>query len=544
MLEFRPVKYFFVKFCLIVSILILWVYSFNLSVIKGKYYYNLSVNNRVVERTIPAGRGKILDRHERIIAQSWYQYFKKDGEIKLPKERGDFDGEILENEDYSYEILREYPYKEALSFVSGYVGKVNEKELNEKRCGQKLNNNSLLGRGGVEEFFNCSLSGVDGKRLVEVDALGKYLRELGRKDPEEGSDLILSIDAYWQSKIYDLVKDKKAVVILSNPKNGEILSMVSSPAFDPNVFSFERDNEIIQAYLDDNKNFPLLNRAIGGRYHPGSVFKMVVATAGLETGVIEKNTLIEDTGFIEIGDYKYRNWAWTKSGKTDGMLDVVGALRRSNDIFFYRLGERLGPDNIKYWADKFAYGAKTGTELPGELMNVVPDPKWKKTVKNESWFLGNTYHLAIGQGDLDVTPLSVNLMTNVLANDGIKCGLTLIKDNKTKCENLKINKENLNLVKKGMVEACNTGGTAWPLFNFKTEIACKTGTAEVGDGSRDTHAWLTAYAPANNPEISITVFVERGGEGSDEAAPIVGDILKEWFGEEETIVPRKSKISN
>jgi penicillin-binding protein 2 len=539
MLDFKPVKYFFVKFCLIISLLILWSYSFNLSLIKGKYYHNLSVNNRVVEKIIPAGRGKILDRNGRVIAQSWYQYFKIEGESKLPKERGEFNGELLESEDYTYEILREYPYGEALAFVSGYVSKVNVEDLKEEKCGKKLQLESIFGRGGVEESFDCELSGVDGKRLVEVDALGKYLRELGRHNPEEGKDVILSVDAYWQNKIFEFVKDKKAVVIMSNPSNGEVLAMVSSPAFNPNVFSFERNNEKIKDYLVDDVNFPLLNRAIATRYHPGSVFKIVMATAGLEEGVIDEETLIEDTGFIEVGDYTYRNWAWTKSGKTDGMINVVDALKRSNDIFFYKLGERLGPNNIKSWADKFGYSQKSGIDLAGEIDNVVPNPEWKKEVKNEVWFLGNTYHLSIGQGDLNVTPLSVNLMTNVLANDGVKCDLTLLKGEKAECKDLKISGKNLALVKKGLVEACNQGGTAWPLFNFETEIACKTGTAEVGDGSDDTHAWLTAYAPAENPEISITVFVERGGEGSDEAAPIVGDILKEWFGEEETVVPRR-----
>jgi penicillin-binding protein 2 len=304
MLEFKPVKYFFVKFCLIISLLILWSYSFNLSLIKGKYYYNLSVNNRVVEKIIPSGRGRILDRDGRVIAQSWYQYFKNEGENKLPKEKGDFNGELLENEKYSYEILREYPYGKALAFVGGYVSQVNKKDLEKKRCEQNLNMNSMVGRGGVEELFDCELSGIDGKRLVEVDALGRYLRELGRQDPEEGENVVLSVNAYWQDKIFNLVKDKKAVVIISDPSNGEILTMVSSPAFDPNFFSFERNNDKIKDYLADNNNFPLLNRAIATRYSPGSVFKIVMATAGLETGVIDGETLIEDTGFIKIGDYK------------------------------------------------------------------------------------------------------------------------------------------------------------------------------------------------------------------------------------------------
>jgi len=177
-------------------------------------------------------------------------------------------------------------------------------------------------------------------------------------------------------------------------------------------------------------------------------------------------------------------------------------------------------------------------ELTGEVEGVVPDEDWKMRVKGEKWYLGNTYHLAIGQGDLDVTPLQVNQMTNTIANHGEKCKMSILKDSKVECEDVGIDDSTWKTVIEGMKQACKTGGTAWPLFNFKTEIACKTGTAEVGDGSSDTHAWLTAFAPADNPEISITVMVERGGEGSDIAAPIVGDILKEWFNEPDTLVPR------
>jgi penicillin-binding protein 2 len=313
---------------------------------------------------------------------------------------------------------------------------------------------------------------------------------------------------------------------------------VSSPGFDANAFSFNQDNVTIKNYLEDKDNLPLLNRSIAAKYHPGSVFKMVSATAGLESGVIDKNTLIEDTGVIKIGEYSYNNWLWTKRGATDGMVDVVKALKKSNDIYFYRLGEKLGVDRIKEWAEKFGYGAKTGVEIPGEVAGVVPSDQWKREVKGERWFLGDTYHLAIGQGFLDTTPIQVNLATNVIANNGTKCKMSLLKNGEASCEKLSIKAETLRTIKEGMLAACQSGGTAWPLFNFKTKIACKTGTAEVGDGSKDIHAWLTAFAPADNPEISITVFVERGGEGSDVAGPIMGDILKEWFEEPETVVPR------
>ena len=220
------------------------------------------------------------------------------------------------------------------------------------------------------------------------------------------------------------------------------------------------------------------------------------------------------------------------------MVNIVKAIKRSNDIFFYNLGERLGLNRIDDWARKYGFGSKTGVELTGEIAGIVQDEKWKKEVKGEAWYLGNTIHLSIGQGDLVVTPLQVNQMTNVIANGGKKCQMSILKDSKVSCEDLKIKKDNVDTIIEVMKEACHSGGTAWPLFNFKTELACKTGTAEVGDGSKDTHAWLTAFAPADDPQISITVMVEKGGEGSDVAAPIVGDILKDWFGEPDTLVPR------
>jgi penicillin-binding protein 2 len=222
------------------------------------------------------------------------------------------------------------------------------------------------------------------------------------------------------------------------------------------------------------------------------------------------------------------------------MVDIIKAIRRSNDIFFYKLGEMLGVDRIHDWAKNYGYGTKTGVELSGETEGIVPNEDWKKQTKGEKWYLGNTYHLAIGQGDLDVTPIQVNQMTNTIANHGTKCKMSLLKDSKIDCKNIGVSELTWQTVIEGMKQACKSGGTAWPLFNFKTQIACKTGTAEVGDGSKDTHAWLTAFAPADNPQISITVMVERGGEGSDVAAPIVGDILKEWFDEPETVVPRYS----
>ena len=537
-------KYWLFCLGLIVSFLLLAGGVLNLTLIKGAYFKMRAWDNKIFEQTIPAARGTIYDSKGRVLAKSVYQYFKVDDKgNKLYEGVGDFDGFKFEGRDLAYELKRFYPYGESTSFLTGYLGKTEEDEVGEEVCGKRLTAEMLVGRMGVEKEMDCVLAGKDGRRLIEVDAKGEYVRELGRAEPEEGKDLRLSIDAFWQEKIYKMVSEykKKIVVIISEPSTGKIIALVSTPSFDANNFSYQRDAEMVSAYLADGENRPLLNRAVASIYQPGSVFKIVMATAGLESGVIDEQSEFEDTGFIRIGEWSYTNWLWNKGGGTEGMVNVVAGIKRSNDIFFYRLGESLGVERISGWAGRFGLGEKTGIELTGELTGVVPDPEWKERVKGEDWYLGNTYHLSIGQGDLLVTPLQVNMMTNVIANGGKRCRMSLLEEGKENCVDLGIDKGNLALVKEGMKQACMSGGTAWPLFNFKTSLACKTGTAEVGDGSKDTHAWLTAFGPSDNPEVSITVLVERGGEGSDVAAPMVGDILKEWFDEPQTVVPRYDK---
>ncbi len=528
-------KFWILKFGLILSLVILMAVALKLTVIEGNYYTQVARENKILEMNIPAPRSEIVDRKGRVVAKTIYQYFRIDDGTKIYQNTGDFDGYKFDGKNLVYDLSREYPYGESMSMVTGYVGRVSETDIKNNKCGNRFFGEDLVGRGGIEGYLDCQVRGKNGKRVIEVDALGNYVRELGREEPEKVSSVFLSIDAYWQDKIYKLLKGRKAAVVVSEPKTGKIMALVSSPSFDPNVF-LSQNNKKISEYLDDKDNLPLLNRVISAKYHPGSVFKIMMATAGLETGVIDEKTLIEDTGVVKVGDYSYRTW----SIRNDGMVDVIKAIKRSNDIFFYKLGEMLGVDNIKKWANKFGFGKKTGVELMGEVEGTVPDDEWKRLIKGEPWYLGNTYHLSIGQGDLDVTPLQINQMTNIIANNGKKCKMSLLKDSKVDCEDVGINSGIINVVTEGMKQACHSGGTAWPLFNFKTELACKTGTAEVGDGSNDTHAWLTAFAPADNPQISITVMVERGGEGSDVAAPIVGDILKEWFDEPDTVVPRYS----
>lgn len=265
-------KYWLIKLALVLSFGVLIVAVARLALIKGKYYQGLARENKVYETEIPAGRGKILDRKGRVVAESIYQYFRKDGENKVYEEGGEFKGFKFEGKDLAYDLKRQYPYKETAAFVSGYISKVNSEDIAQEKCGVKVSPLDTIGRGGVEEYFDCKLRGEDGRRLIEVDAKGNYMRELGRQEPVQGEDISLTIDAYWQEKIYKMVEGRKIAVIISEPGSGEVLALVSSPSFDPNDFSYFRDNVAISKYLNDKENLPLLNRVIAARYHPGSVF--------------------------------------------------------------------------------------------------------------------------------------------------------------------------------------------------------------------------------------------------------------------------------
>lgn len=316
----------------------------------------------------------------------------------------------------------------------------------------------------------------------------------------------------------------------------------------------------MEAILDDKKN-PLLNRSIAGVYPPGSTFKIVTATAGLQEKAINPDTLIEDTGTRTVGGTTFGTWYFLQYGRREAPLNIVGALRRSNDIFFYVVSEDVGARKLSDWAGKFGFGKILNIDIPGEVAGVVPGPSWKKRVIGEDWYLGDTYNMSIGQGYLQVTPLQINAMTNVAANEGILYRPHLLPENKKIIRQDFIDRKNIDLVREGMYEACQTGGTAYPLFNFtvrnnnlkiddidfkegaasasaskKNEkavniaVGCKTGTSETFDHT-DPHAWFTIFAPFHNPEISITVMVEHGGEGSTVASPIAKEILTKYFEE-------------
>lgn len=578
---------------LCVSFFILLFRLFSLTVIHGSSYRLLADGNRTRELIRHAPRGLLLDRTGKPLVANIPQYrllkpcLEKTGEL-CTQHISRADGEKLSEKGLpagwflEIEYQRQYLYPEETAHVVGYTGELSAQELTDEYYAiRKYRAGDRIGRTGAEAIFEERLRGRDGKELIEIDATGKMVRVLGTDREVPGETITLSLDAELSQTSYQAFPSgKKGAIIVSKPKTGEILSLYSSPTFSLNAFSLGM-NEGDYLSLMNNKDLPLFNRAIGGVYPPGSTFKIVTSIASLEEGAIDKHTLIEDTGVITLGQFSFPNWYFLQYGRKEGILDIVRAISRSNDIFFYKAGEKLGITKLADWAKKIGIGKPLGIELPGEATGLMPDPVWKnlnfvsaedRQARNNLWFTGDTYHVAIGQGYLLTTPLQVNAWTNVIANGGKVCKPTIEKvkseDLKAKsCKDLGIKKDTIDIISEGMKGACTTGGTGWPFFNFSitkpdqlegtssgsvrqisVPVACKTGTAEFGDPMRDaTHAWFTAFAPlpaealakeggteassviTGEPEISVTVLVEDAGEGSDVAAPVAKKIFETWF---------------
>lgn len=531
-----------------------------LTIVEGAYYRSLAESNRTREIDIRAPRGVIYDRHGEVLARN-IPVYKQCNNLTIEQCSDVLAERALEIEaiggtesaQLKLDLGREYPAGSILAHVVGYVGEVKEDEISKDYKDYKVYNNyksgDFIGRAGIEEQYESVLRGIDGKELTETDALGRKIKSLGKIEPIPGKNLTLTLDLDLQKIAAKEMEGRIGAVIISNPQTEEILSLYSSPSFDPGAVGE-------MGKLEEMEKNPFFDRVISGLYPPGSTFKIITAAAGLESGKITATTQIEDTGVISVGPFRFPNWYWLQYGKTDQNVDIIKALKRSNDIFFYRVGEMVGIEKLEEWAKKFGVGKILGIDLPGEAAG--------RFRLQRDWYLGDTYHMAIGQGDLEVTPLQVNFWTNVIANGGKLCRPHLANlsnlPNLANCQNIGLKKETIVLITKGMKEACATGGTGWPFFEFKIQnakckigenndencqpkvisVACKTGTAEYGDPKGKTHAWFTIFAwPAEasakeaapaDPEISVTVLVEGGGEGSNVAAPIAKKILEEWFG--------------
>lgn len=511
-------------------------------------------NNRSLRVVQRSPRGQILDRKGRLLGSNelWYsQPFVADGkqlEHRLDQETAlafmaTSPAQVRKN--YS----RSYPYGPITAQILGYVQQ------------PKNSQDVVLGKAGLERQYNARLAGSDGVIVYEKNARGQAVRVLSQQEPIPGTPLRLTLDAELSKEAFVALGLEKGAVIVSRPKTGEVLAAVSTPSFVPlqekddvwkDIVDQGNVAESLVAALDFPGN-PFLFRPLGALYPPGSTFKIVTALAGLELSAIQEDTTVLDEGKITVGDFSYENWYWREYGRVDGEVGVVRALARSNDIFFYKVAEWLGPDQLAKFARLFSYGGVTGADISGEKLGIVPDPVWKQQYFGEKWYLGNTYHMGIGQGDVLVTPMQVHTMTSAVVAKGRKCAPRFVEGEPFSCQELALDSGSLSLVLEGMREACAPGGTAFPFFTTSYDILCKTGTAEYGEenekGHRPTHAWFTAAASRQpregaverddfEPEIVVTVLVESSdeqtyAEGSSEAAPIAKRVIEWWFEHEQ-----------
>lgn len=525
----------------IATMVILLGRLFYLTIIKGEQNWSLAENNRVRLERVEAPRGRILDRNRTVLVESRQQfYLEKDSELTAitDSQLMDLTSQNLAGENFVgamgrivKTLVRHYALGKKAAHVSGYVSELQQQDFAQN---SQLVPGEMVGRLGIEQSYDSILRGVDGKKIVEIDASGKNVSILTEIGAISGKDVVLTLDAQLQQVAYEALSAgigknnaRAGALVITNVENGEIYALVSYPSYEP---------DDIGKYVSSEQE-PLFNRAISGSYPPGSVFKIVTALAALDSGKITANTEIEDVGQFELGGAKFSNWYYLNYGKRDGLIKLDRAIARSNDIFFYRVGEEIGLEQIRKWAIQLGFGQKTGVDLIGEAPGLVPDGVWKKANFGDDWYLGDTLHLAIGQGFAIATPLQINSMTDFVANGGKLVVPHLLAeiesvDNKLtqlgkNSPGIIANESDLGLVREGMRQACQQKGTGWPFFNAPYTVGCKTGTAEKSLGN--PHAWFTAFAPYENPQIAITVIVENGGEGSSVAGPIAREVLDWWF---------------
>lgn len=483
--------------------------------------------------------------------------------IELYEQSNDFPGI-----DVVTKSLRDYKQGSLASHIIGYMGRINEEEYKERS--ENYGMNDYIGKLGIESIFEDYLRGKSGKRQVDMDINGTKVAEYDTEEAIQGSDVVLTIDASLQKVAEKALADNlvklqngnlgevcnatRGAIIVTNVKNGEILAMVSLPDYEPQLFLNGISDEKWAEYRESNA---LYNVAAQGSYAPGSIFKMVTAIAGLESGVITTTEKINDTGVYPHG-HNPVCWIWTLYHGGHGLLNVSEAIEKSCNYFFYEIGYRMGIEELEKYATYFGLGKKTGVEVLYETSGTLAGKTYYEK-KGETWYLGNTLSAVIGQAENSFSPLQIAKYISMLANGGKNIDLTLIKTiinqdgtqvsreeidkyvdekigrvNEDK-ENLNISEENINAILKGMKSVTSDReGTAYSAFrNLGIEVGGKTGSAEAGNKK---NGWFVGFAPFDEPEISIVVFVE-GGEHGSYAAEIARDIIAEYFGmDSETVI--------
>ncbi len=439
--------------------------------------------------------------------------------------------------------IRTYPYASVMSHVIGYVGRVSETELSGDPV--LALPGFRIGKGGIERQHETPLRGTAGRTRLEVNALGRVIRELDGDIGTQGREVKLTIDIGLQSyAMQRLAQERSASAVVIDTVTGEIYAMASSPSFDPNLFTRGISAEIWEELLSDPAS-PLTNKTITGQYAPGSTFKMMTLLAGLDSGIIDAGYRAFCPGHIDLGSHRFH--CWQKGGH--GTVDIVDSLKHSCDVFYYELSKRIGIDRIAGMARQFGLGQRLGLDLPSERPGLIPDRQWKRANYNKAWLPGETLNASIGQGYVLATPLQLAVMTARLASGyAVQPHLTKqiqgLPPERDRFAPLPIRPEHLALARKGMEAVMGVGGTAYKarILEQSMAMAGKTGTAQVRritmaerstgvrknedlPWNRRDHALFVAYAPIGNPRYAAAIVVEHGGGGSAVAGPIARDIM-------------------
>lgn len=569
-----------------------------LQVVEAEKYVTLAEDNRINMRLLVPPRGRILDRHGEVLATSRLNYRVVLVREQAPNVEATLDaigklitvGEadrrrvlrdvrrkrafvpVMVREDLSWEEVarlevnapdlpgvsidvgqsRLYPHTEAVGHILGYVGSVSEGDLKSGNGDPLLELPDFrIGKNGVEKTHDQALRGVAGASQVEVNSVGRVIREVSRDDGRPGRDVELTIDIGLQEFARERVGEESTAAVVIDCLNGEILAMVSAPAFDPNMFSAglkATDWEELQSH----PKTPLTNKAVAGQYSPGSTFKMVTALAALEAGVITPTQTVNCPGHFELGERRFHCWKY-KGGH--GGVNLADALMQSCDVYFYEIARRIGIDKIADMAQRLGLGAVQGIELPGERPGLIPTRAWYQRRRGASWPQGETINASIGQGMILTTPMQLATMTARIASGlAITPHLTRKIGGRAPLDRahapaapLGLNPQHLALVQKGMSMVTNDQrGTGYKarILDPGLEMAGKSGTAQVRiitKAERDAgvkknedlpwrfrdHALFVGFAPVHNPRFACAVVVEHGGGGSSVAGPIVRDILLE-----------------
>ncbi len=542
----------------------------HLQLVQGERNRELAEENRIRILPKPPVRGNLLDRNGNIIADSRLSYSAflwplaqaepnwettvhrlseilnisveemtsrvEDVPVDSPElvriARGLTPEQVTAIEEYNYELsgveleiepVRDYPYGSTGAHVLGYTGEITQEELEERS--EKYRLGDLIGRMGAEAAFEEQLRGEWGGQQVEVNGAGRVIQILGEKEAKAGGNITLTLDIELQKAAEEALGNQIGAIVALEPNTGEVLALASRPTFDPNIFSENITSETWQEL--QGKDNPFVNRALRG-FPPASTFKIVTATAGMESGKYPPNTVLNTSAYLNVSGV--RVWSWNRAGF--GPLGYAGALAWSSNTFFGQVGQGVGGETLIDWARRYGFGQKTTLELPEETAGLIADNEWKQERFNTSWSEGDTVNMSIGQGFTLATPLQVAVMFAVPANGGYRVNPHLLK---TDDENpsqwrvpMNLQDSTISTLRQGLQRVVTSGtGTVLNVSTFPPASG-KSGTAEAPP--RENHAWFGGYAPNENPEIVVVAFAEHsGGGGGSVAGPMVREVMEAYF---------------